>query len=340
MSGQPINYYGYNQYSSAQQCPYPYYHTQSPQSVLPPSYNQAIPPSSSQGSSTRSSNTLFVKNLPFEMSSDELARMFKVYGEIGHLKSHISDRGIAFLTFYDMRSAERAFQALHGTFLNGRQLVVDYSYKKKNKNNNLYSSYLIVQIIDLNHTSLALNELQNYMTRSFGEIFKIYEVSKGKFFIQFYDYRAAQNAARYGNSLLINNVRVNMYVPDDEPSVSSRHGNYHDKKSSLQQPLAPAPVMQGYPNYGYQQPPVLPPNPYPSYQQPMIPSVPPQPPMNNLQQMPMASSNPGIPIQQVPNMPIPPISNMPVQQAPPMTQNVNQAENESITKLQLLMQQK
>lgn len=47
----------------------------------------------------KSSRTLFVRNLAFEIASDQLEAMFKKYGEIRKMFDLVRTRGLLFITF-------------------------------------------------------------------------------------------------------------------------------------------------------------------------------------------------------------------------------------------------
>ena len=59
---------------------------------------------------------------------------------------------------------------------------------------------------------------------SFGEIYNAYELAPYKYVIQYYDFRSSQNAARYGNTLLINGVRCNVSIPEEDPAMPTQSG--------------------------------------------------------------------------------------------------------------------
>lgn len=251
---QTYQYYGYNPYSST---PYQYYPSQNIPSLQPYLYSNAPysvsnttsnqPPSLSS-SKNQSLNTLFVKNLPFEMSSDEVKKMFGEYGEVAFIKSQIHDRGRAFITFYDMRSAEKAYKKLHGTDLFGRHLVVDFSLKKNNPNNQNISLFVIIEILDYSQAMLLNLDIVKKHMASFGEIYNAYELSQNKYVIQFYDFRKSQNAARYGNTLVINGVRCNIHIPEEDP-VQPIQPSQNSQVASIQKAAATAVSLNPYTAY-------------------------------------------------------------------------------------------
>jgi RNA recognition motif-containing protein len=67
---------------------------------------------------------LFVRNCNFDVREDEIKELFTAYGEIKNFCDLISRRGICFLTFYDLRGAERARTALNGSNMRGRSVYM------------------------------------------------------------------------------------------------------------------------------------------------------------------------------------------------------------------------
>lgn len=75
-------------------------------------------------------NKLFVGNLPFRTSEDELKQLFAEHGEVVSAKI-IMDRatgrskGIAFIEFATEDDAKKAMEALNGFEMDGRALRID-----------------------------------------------------------------------------------------------------------------------------------------------------------------------------------------------------------------------
>ena len=80
-------------------------------------------------------NQLFVGNLAFSTTKEELEAAFSVYGPVLEVKIPMDRdtgrvRGFAFVTFETLQSAEKAL-ALDGTDLNGRSIRVNVAEAKK-----------------------------------------------------------------------------------------------------------------------------------------------------------------------------------------------------------------
>ncbi|KAI8984674.1 hypothetical protein BDF20DRAFT_911749 [Mycotypha africana] len=88
---------------------------------------------------TRGSRVVFVGNIPFELSEEQLIDVFK---EVGHVASFrlLFDRetgrpkGYGFCEFYDAETAASAVRNLNDYEIGGRQLRVDYAAMDDNQN--------------------------------------------------------------------------------------------------------------------------------------------------------------------------------------------------------------
>ncbi len=81
--------------------------------------------------------TLYVGNLPWETTSEELAEMFSVYVNVLNCRI-ITDRdtgrsrGFGFVEVND-EDVEKAIEAINGTMLGGRQLVVNEARPRQSR---------------------------------------------------------------------------------------------------------------------------------------------------------------------------------------------------------------
>ncbi|KAG9120904.1 hypothetical protein FRC07_003368 [Ceratobasidium sp. 392] len=70
---------------------------------------------------------LFVRQIQYETDSDSVRKQFEEFGEIKTFFDLISNRGMAFVTYYDVRAAERARERLQDSNISGRPIDVHYS---------------------------------------------------------------------------------------------------------------------------------------------------------------------------------------------------------------------
>ncbi|MCC2615381.1 RNA-binding protein [Aestuariibacter halophilus] len=78
---------------------------------------------------------LYIGNLSYRMTNDELNKTFSAYGDV--LSTHIvldretqRSKGFAFVEFSDKQAAESAMQSLNGKELAGRTIVVNEARPK------------------------------------------------------------------------------------------------------------------------------------------------------------------------------------------------------------------
>ncbi|OHT06428.1 hypothetical protein TRFO_25538 [Tritrichomonas foetus] len=223
----------------------------------------------------KKSNALFIKNLPYNMSSNEFMKIFEQYGEIATSSLHISHKGIAFVTYYDIRSAEAAKNGLRDFTAYGRHPVIDFSYKPPNYSKidpREYSS--LIKIIA--SSTITKDSIQNELSK-FGEISEIKDIEHNTFKVLFYDFRCAHNACK-SRSILISgiNCQCEVYVENDNsviynntppfynfPSNAPPHAQYQSVCPGYQPPSPPYPphlnqlptqnLPAGYP-YGQRSP--------------------------------------------------------------------------------------
>ncbi|KZW00500.1 hypothetical protein EXIGLDRAFT_830659 [Exidia glandulosa HHB12029] len=75
----------------------------------------------------RPCRTLFIRNIKYETNSEDVRHQFEEYGEIKSFYDLVSSRGMVFVTYFDLRAAERARERLQGTEIAGRPIDVHYS---------------------------------------------------------------------------------------------------------------------------------------------------------------------------------------------------------------------
>lgn len=81
-------------------------------------------------------NKLFVGNLPFKLSENDISDLFGQYGEVVSCSMPVDretgrKRGFAFVEMKDDAQAESAIQALNGRQIEGRALSVSISQPKQ-----------------------------------------------------------------------------------------------------------------------------------------------------------------------------------------------------------------
>ena len=83
------------------------------------------------------SKTLFIGNMSFDMTDQDLNDMFRTIKNVVDVRVAIDrrtgqPRGFAHADFVDVASAEKAYEELRGKEVYGRKLRLDYSSSKSN----------------------------------------------------------------------------------------------------------------------------------------------------------------------------------------------------------------
>lgn len=77
---------------------------------------------------------LFVKNINFQTTTDELKQLFEIFGEVERVDIPLDKRiklpkGYAFVKFKESDAAENALSKLDNTLFGGRDLIVTKAKK-------------------------------------------------------------------------------------------------------------------------------------------------------------------------------------------------------------------
>ncbi|KAG8886577.1 hypothetical protein FRB98_001225 [Tulasnella sp. 332] len=81
----------------------------------------------------RPCRTLFIRNIKYESSSEEMRAAFEAHGEIKTFFDLIKTRGMVFVTYFDLRAAQRAKERLQGMDVSGRAIDVHYSLPREHE---------------------------------------------------------------------------------------------------------------------------------------------------------------------------------------------------------------
>ena len=79
---------------------------------------------------------IYVSNLSFSVTDDELKQMFATYGEVSSAKVIVDkfsnrSKGFGFVEMPDEAAGQKAIQELNGTSVDGRELNVNLARPKK-----------------------------------------------------------------------------------------------------------------------------------------------------------------------------------------------------------------
>ncbi|EDR28498.1 polyadenylate-binding protein, cytoplasmic and nuclear, putative [Entamoeba dispar SAW760] len=152
----------------------------------------------------RKSRILFVRNISFNANEESIRKLFEKYGEIKKVFCQIENRGIAFVTFYDIRDAIKAHEELNKKEIDGRPIKIHYSLPKDNEINKTDSleNHANLYVILRGFQKIPTNDEIFHYFEKFGEVSEIRDsADKPNIkFIEYYDSRAAVKALESSNN--------------------------------------------------------------------------------------------------------------------------------------------
>ncbi|KAG6851351.1 hypothetical protein H0H93_005749 [Arthromyces matolae] len=140
----------------------------------------------------------------YETNSDDVRALFEEHGEIKTFFDLISTRGMVFVTYFDLRAAERARDRLQGSEISGRPIDVHYSLPRddnnrgneREKNQQLQGNLIVTLRNSPSGAPLDDNEVRKKF-QQFGDVKSVKPVdnhSSDSRYVEFYDTRACEEA--------------------------------------------------------------------------------------------------------------------------------------------------
>lgn len=189
-------------------------------------------------------HTVFLRNLNFDITKEELESIASEFGEVAAVYSRASKRGIAFITFYDLRDAQKAVNQLENRNVHGRELHTSYAYSppdhaKRDLSQNCSTITVTVPITEEDENiDIKLNQIEAEFSQ-FGEI-RLAENGKNnnQFIIRYYDLRGARKAVENSGNIEINSkkltIALNLEDDEDLKSQPTEQEKANDKKSDIE----------------------------------------------------------------------------------------------------------
>ncbi|XP_039001756.1 protein MEI2-like 4 [Hibiscus syriacus] len=161
------------------------------------------------------SRTLLVRNINIDVEESELKAIFEQYGEIHSLDTACKHLGFVMISYYDIRAAQKAMDALQDRPLRCRKLDICYSIPKDENQGS---------IVVFNLNSTVSNDKNRRIFGAHGEIEEINQTPKNHKFIEFYNVRAAEAALHVLNKSEIagNQVEVELSHPESSRRCSAQ----------------------------------------------------------------------------------------------------------------------
>jgi len=143
----------------------------------------------------RPSRTLFIRNIDYSVSGDELQKICEAFGQIKKFFPLIEKRGMTFVTYFDSRDAERARKDLQDRKFNGRPVDVHYALPKDTdaeQDENTGTLFVTVR----NASSPPDNHEIRTFFEQWGQIREVRDCKNSAFqkFVEYYDLRDSEKA--------------------------------------------------------------------------------------------------------------------------------------------------
>ncbi|KAF8963917.1 hypothetical protein BDZ97DRAFT_1818529 [Flammula alnicola] len=176
----------------------------------------------------------FATSRQYETPSDDVRRIFEEHGEIKTFFDLISTRGMVFVTYFDLRAAERARDRLQGSEISGRPIDVHYSLPRddqkgndREKNQQFQGTLQVTLRNSPSGQPIDDNEVRRKF-QQFGDVKAVKPVGDRieSRYVEFYDTRACGEAHdRLRHQGLQDGVMDIVFAWDETTSSTHRDGN-------------------------------------------------------------------------------------------------------------------
>ena len=217
-------------------------------------------------------HTAFFSNIQYNVSAETFIEFAKKYGEIMNMYNLIPKKGLAFVTYYNIKDAKNAVDKANNQMLEGRQVKTNYAKKSSYPQNDPRTTCSALLVRTMPGSKLTLEKIKTEMSK-FGEIYSFAELEQNLYFIKFCDIRDAQKAVNERNLLNFGDENVNIdFKIDDEDMEAQQQQQQQFQNQRMTNYPPPPPPPYGFPPFGNQQRAPFPP---PPMGNPMYGSAPP-----------------------------------------------------------------
>jgi len=203
------------------------------------------------------SRTLFVRNISYDTKEEDLKQLFEKFGPVRKIFNLIRKRGMAFVTFYDMRHADKAKRELQNHILGDRPIDIHYSLPKEDdgrhfpdEDDDQYTGTLFVSVRGTNETFTNADLRKHF--EQWGDVREVRDCrnSSHQKFVEFWDVRDAQKvlAQHQGSKFRNGTLELRMAYQQRPPMPKTEHS------------LRPSRNVREYDSYERSAPPPLPPS--------------------------------------------------------------------------------
>lgn len=219
-------------------------------------------------------HTIFLHNILFDLRPEELEEFAKSYGEYVNIYSLVSKKGIAFITYFDIRDAIRAVTEGNERLLGGRPVLTAYAYKppshSKRDPRDSCSTLLVksgtaeskLDVDSVRNAFSSCGEMRGAETRH----------APGEFVVKFFNIKAARTAVDMGTIEIKGEKCMISYLPDDDEGEENPQSTPPHKEHRQPPPPPPPSYPPSYPMAYPPQAGVYPPPP-PMYTPPPAPQA-------------------------------------------------------------------
>ncbi|KAG0240605.1 hypothetical protein BGW41_006786 [Actinomortierella wolfii] len=158
----------------------------------------------------RPCRSLFIRNIGYSTSDEVIREIYSAYGELQNFHTLLDRRGMAFISYYDLRHAENAKAGTHGQLVDSR------------------AGTLRVRLSTTNEPEPHESEISHFFT-PYGDIKSLSHADEDRIWIiEFYDSRACIRAYNEAHGLKIGSVAISTElewdaddrVPDKEEHLA------------------------------------------------------------------------------------------------------------------------
>ena len=173
-------------------------------------------------------HTVFLFSISYSQPENEVRDYVSSFGDINNFYSQIPEKGNAFVTFFDIRDAQRLVEDAKNKTLGDRAVHANYAFKNHTPKHDRWETCANVQLKGMMPTKLTELDIQQAMSQ-YGEIRCTETVPPNPygicFKVKYFDIRHAHNAMR-NSYITIKDEHFRLeFFPDEEEESSDNSTN-------------------------------------------------------------------------------------------------------------------
>lgn len=198
-------------------------------------------------------HTVFFYNIPYTLPREDFISFAQQYGEISNQYLTIDKKGVAFITYFDIRNSERAVADAEGKELAGRAIGTNFAYTPpKTSRRDQFATCATIRVQTTKPIVVKESDLAEAL-RAFGEI-RIIESNPPGWIVKFYNIRDAKRATEFSGRIPINGEFLNVELIEDDqklnqPTQNLSNSNWPTPNTIYQHPPPVQPPPRENNNY-------------------------------------------------------------------------------------------